>query len=126
LCSCACRRRSASRAGREFAAGFECAPSTSWFSSRRRGNRRRAEAIAELEHLADLLQSYFADYGYWTIAFALLLENAGVPMPGETVLHLVPLFHKVDVVLGAAVAAAAVWLWWKYRRNRESRRHYGE
>ena len=54
----------------------------------------------------------------WTIAFALLLENAGVPMPGETVLLLVPLFHKVDVVLGAAVAAAAVWLWWKYRQNR--------
>ena len=54
----------------------------------------------------------------WTIAFALLLENAGVPMPGETVLLLVPLFHKVDVVLGAAAAAAAVWLWWKYRQNR--------
>jgi membrane-associated protein len=199
-----------------------------------------------MEHLADLLQSYFAHYGYWTIAFALLLENAGVPMPGETVLlyasflassqhhlrlpcivvvgtlaaaagdnlgyalgrwggrwlldryravfrieaktivrgellfdrygpaaiffarfifgmrviagplagvlrmhwkrfavfnvlgaatwvvtvsslgytfgkhwdHLVPLFRKVDVVLGVAVAAAAVWLWWKYRRHR--------
>ncbi len=39
-----------------------------------------------MEHVAALLQSYFARYGYWTIAFALLLENAGVPFPGETVL----------------------------------------
>ena len=39
-----------------------------------------------MEHVAALLQSYFSRYGYWTIAFALLLENAGVPMPGETVL----------------------------------------
>ncbi len=39
-----------------------------------------------MEHLATVLQSYFAHYGYWTIAVALLLENAGVPVPGETVL----------------------------------------
>ncbi len=39
-----------------------------------------------MHHAAALLQSYFSRYGYWTIAFALLLENAGVPFPGETVL----------------------------------------
>jgi membrane protein DedA with SNARE-associated domain len=39
-----------------------------------------------VEHAAALLQSYFSRYGYWTIALALLLENAGVPVPGETVL----------------------------------------
>ncbi len=39
-----------------------------------------------MEHVSGLLQSYFARYGYWTIAGALLLENAGVPVPGETVL----------------------------------------
>ena len=39
-----------------------------------------------MEHVAAILQSYFARYGYWTIAFALALENAGVPVPGETVL----------------------------------------
>lgn len=39
-----------------------------------------------MEHLTAVLQSYFSRYGYWTIAVALLLENAGVPMPGETVL----------------------------------------
>ncbi len=38
------------------------------------------------QHLLELLRHYFAQYGYWTIALALLLENAGVPVPGETVL----------------------------------------
>ncbi len=38
------------------------------------------------QHLFDILRGYFAHYGYWTIAVALLLENAGVPVPGETVL----------------------------------------
>lgn len=37
-------------------------------------------------HIADLLRSYFAEYGYWTIAVVLLLENAGIPLPGETTL----------------------------------------
>ncbi len=39
-----------------------------------------------MEHAAVVLQSYFGRYGYWTIAVALLLENAGIPVPGETVL----------------------------------------
>ncbi|HLI63209.1 MAG TPA: DedA family protein, partial [Terriglobales bacterium] len=32
------------------------------------------------------LQDHFTSHGYWTLAIALLLENAGVPVPGETVL----------------------------------------
>jgi membrane protein DedA with SNARE-associated domain len=32
------------------------------------------------------LTGYFQHYGYWTVAAALLLENAGIPVPGETVL----------------------------------------
>ena len=39
-------------------------------------------------HIFDLLRGYLAHYGYWTVAAALLLENAGVPVPGETVLLL--------------------------------------
>jgi len=39
-------------------------------------------------HIFDLLRSALAHYGYWAIAAALLLENAGVPVPGETVLLL--------------------------------------
>jgi membrane-associated protein len=39
--------------------------------------------------MADVLQqiaNYFQQYGYWTLAVALLLENAGIPVPGETTL----------------------------------------
>jgi membrane-associated protein len=35
-----------------------------------------------------ILSVYFERYGYWTLAAALLLENAGLPVPGETVLLL--------------------------------------
>ena len=34
----------------------------------------------------ELLRNFFDQYGYWTVFVALLLENAGVPVPGETVL----------------------------------------
>jgi membrane-associated protein len=39
-------------------------------------------------HIFDLLRSALVHYGYWAIAAALLLENTGVPVPGETVLLL--------------------------------------
>jgi membrane-associated protein len=38
------------------------------------------------ERLFELLRGYFLVHGYWTVALALLLENAGVPVPGETIL----------------------------------------
>ncbi len=38
------------------------------------------------ERLFELLSRFFEDYGYWTVAIALLLENAGIPVPGETIL----------------------------------------
>jgi membrane-associated protein len=37
-------------------------------------------------HIFELLRRYFAEYGYWTVAVVLLLENAGIPLPGETTL----------------------------------------
>ena len=36
----------------------------------------------------DFLRNALVQYGYWALAFTLLLENAGVPLPGETVLLL--------------------------------------
>jgi len=33
-----------------------------------------------------LLSDFFARYGYWVIFFGVMLENAGLPVPGETVL----------------------------------------
>jgi membrane protein DedA with SNARE-associated domain len=40
------------------------------------------------QHVFDLLRDYLAHYGYWAVAAALLLENAGLPVPGETMLLL--------------------------------------
>jgi membrane protein DedA with SNARE-associated domain len=40
------------------------------------------------QQLLDLLRSLLAHYGYGAVAGALLLENAGLPVPGETVLLL--------------------------------------
>src|ERR1700724_4079204 len=37
-------------------------------------------------HILDLLRAALVHYGYWAVAGALLLENAGLPVPGETVL----------------------------------------
>jgi membrane protein DedA with SNARE-associated domain len=37
-------------------------------------------------HILDLLRSALIQYGDWAVAAALLLENAGLPVPGETVL----------------------------------------
>lgn len=38
--------------------------------------------------ILDLLRNAVVHYGYWAVAAALLLENAGVPVPGETILLL--------------------------------------
>ncbi len=38
------------------------------------------------ETIFQLLTSFFARYGYWTIFLGVMLENGGVPVPGETVL----------------------------------------
>src|SRR5438876_12308580 len=40
------------------------------------------------QNILDLLRGYLVHYGYWAVAAALLLENAGLPVPGETVLLL--------------------------------------
>jgi membrane protein DedA with SNARE-associated domain len=39
-------------------------------------------------HIVDLLRGALVHYGYWAVATALLLENAGLPAPGETTLLL--------------------------------------
>src|SRR5439155_19449656 len=39
-----------------------------------------------LDQFFNLLRDFFHQYGYWTVGIALLLENAGIPVPGETTL----------------------------------------
>lgn len=38
------------------------------------------------DYLFELFRNFFYHYGYWAVGAALLLENAGVPVPGETIL----------------------------------------
>jgi membrane protein DedA with SNARE-associated domain len=39
-------------------------------------------------HIFEMLRGALVHYGYWAVAAVLLLENAGAPLPGETVLLL--------------------------------------
>ena len=39
-----------------------------------------------LPDLFEVLRDHFTNHGYWTLGITLLLENAGIPLPGETVL----------------------------------------
>jgi membrane protein DedA with SNARE-associated domain len=39
-------------------------------------------------HIFEMLRGALVHYGYWAVAALLLLENAGLPLPGETILLL--------------------------------------
>lgn len=52
---------------------------------------------------------YIAAYGYWAVFFIVMLESAGVPLPGETVLVAAALYASMtgDLNIVAIVIAAA-------------------
>jgi membrane protein DedA with SNARE-associated domain len=59
---------------------------------------------------AELLMGLFIAYGYWIVFTAILLDNAGLPIPGELLLLAFGLVAKdghLDLFLGLAVAASA-------------------
>jgi membrane-associated protein len=64
--------------------------------------------------ILDLLRTALVHYGYWAVAVALLLENAGVPVPGETILLLASFLAfsehelKLPWVIVVATLAATV------------------
>jgi membrane protein DedA with SNARE-associated domain len=66
------------------------------------------------EHLLEILRSYLARYGYGAVAGALLLENAGLPVPGETILLLASFAayseHRLQLELIIVVAITAATL----------------
>lgn len=39
-----------------------------------------------LHNFLPLVEQYMLAYGYWAVFFGVMLENAGVPVPGETIL----------------------------------------
>jgi membrane protein DedA with SNARE-associated domain len=65
------------------------------------------------DHILELLRGALAEYGYWAVAVVLLLENTGLPVPGETVLLLASVLaysrHELQlpwIIFVGTVAAA--------------------
>jgi membrane-associated protein len=60
--------------------------------------------------ILDLLRSSVLHYGYWAVGGALLLENAGLPLPGETILLLASFlaFSEHDLQLPWIVVVATI------------------
>jgi len=60
------------------------------------------------------VRTFVADYGYWAVALALLCENAGLPVPGETTLLLASFLsfseHKLHLGWIIVVATCAATL----------------
>jgi membrane protein DedA with SNARE-associated domain len=84
------------------------------------------------------LLSYFEQYGYWVVFFGVMLENAGIPVPGETILLAAGFFAEQgrfnlwEVMAIAAVGAvlgdnAGYWIGHKLGRATLERygRHVG-
>jgi membrane protein DedA with SNARE-associated domain len=62
---------------------------------------------------AELLMGLFVAYGYWIVFTAILLDNAGLPIPGELLLLAFGMVAKdghLNLLLGLAVAATAALL----------------
>lgn len=49
---------------------------------------RQAAGATMTQSILDFLRDAVVQYGYWAVGGALLLENAGIPVPGETILLL--------------------------------------
>src|SRR5437870_4951433 len=64
-----------------------------------------------LHNSLQLIEHYVLVYGYWAVFFGVMLENAGVPVPGETILLVAGYFaatgefHIALVMLIAATGA---------------------
>ena len=69
---------------------------------------------AVMHPLLERLSYFFAHYGYWTILIGLLLESAGVPLPGETILITAAILartqHELNIVMVCVVAVIAATL----------------
>ena len=61
-------------------------------------------------NILDFLRSALVHYGYWAVAATLLLENAGVPVPGESVLLLASFlaYTEHDLQLGLIILVGTV------------------
>src|SRR5690348_563800 len=66
------------------------------------------------EHIFELLRNFLNQYGYGAVAIILLLENMGLPVPGETVLLLASALAyshtdlRLSYVIVIAICAATI------------------
>ena len=66
-----------------------------------------------IETIFQTLTEFFARYGYWVVFFGVMLENGGLPLPGETVLLFAGfLAYQGEVrlvwAIGVAIAGATL------------------
>lgn len=61
-----------------------------------------------LHNSLQLIEHYMLAYGYWAVFFGVMLENAGVPVPGETILLIAGYFASTgefNIALVMLIAA---------------------
>jgi membrane protein DedA with SNARE-associated domain len=66
-----------------------------------------------LHNSLQLIEHYMLLYGYWAVFFGVMLENAGVPVPGETILLIAGYFastgeFNIALVMLIACAGAVI------------------
>jgi membrane-associated protein len=66
-----------------------------------------------IESIFQILTDFFARYGYWAVFFGVMLENGGLPLPGETVLLFAGFLAyqgeiKLVWAIGTAIAGATL------------------
>ena len=67
-----------------------------------------------MHNVIDTIRHFLIAWGYWAVALGLLLENTGVPVPGETILILASVLsfnthelHLPWIIVVATIAATA-------------------
>ncbi len=60
--------------------------------------------------ILDLLRNAVVQYGYWAVGLALLIENAGIPVPGETILLIASFlaYSEHDLQLSWIIVVATI------------------
>lgn len=66
-----------------------------------------------LHNSLQLIEHYMLVYGYWAVFFGVMLENAGVPVPGETILLIAGYFaatgeFRLPLVMLIAATGAVI------------------
>ena len=61
-----------------------------------------------VDNSIQIIQQYMHQYGYWAVFFGVMLENAGLPIPGETILLIAGYLsskHELNLLLVMLIAA---------------------